>query len=163
MAKRQVFYSFDYKHDAMRVQQVRNIGVIEGNQSVSPNKWEQIQQKGDDAVRKWIDDNMRNRSCVIVLVGKDAANRKWVKYEIEKAWELEKGLVGIYIHNLKCPTSGKCSKGKNPFDQHEIDDGIKMSSVVKCYDPIYFDAYGSIKSNIEEWVEEAIEIRRTHV
>ena len=33
--KRQVFYSFHYDNDAMRVQQVRNIGALEGNTPVS--------------------------------------------------------------------------------------------------------------------------------
>ncbi len=67
--KRQVFYSFHYKNDVMRVQLVRNMGVIEGNTPVSANDWEEIKKKGDDAVKKWIDDNMNYRSCVIVLVG----------------------------------------------------------------------------------------------
>ena len=37
MAKRQVFYSFHYANDVMRVQQIRNIGMVEGNSPVSPN------------------------------------------------------------------------------------------------------------------------------
>ena len=42
MAKRQVFYSFHYANDAMRVQQIRNIGMIEGNTPVSPNEWDLV-------------------------------------------------------------------------------------------------------------------------
>lgn len=34
MAKRQVFYSFHFDNDVMRVQQVRNIGAIEGNEHI---------------------------------------------------------------------------------------------------------------------------------
>ena len=45
MPKRQVFYSFHYKNDVMRVQQIRNIGVIEGNIPVSSNTWEEIERK----------------------------------------------------------------------------------------------------------------------
>ena len=41
MAKRQIFYSFHFKNDVMRVQQIRNIGVIEGNEPVSKNNWEE--------------------------------------------------------------------------------------------------------------------------
>ena len=59
MAKRQVFYSFHFDNDVMRVQQIRNIGVIEGNEPVSPNKWEEIKRKGDNAIEKWIDENMK--------------------------------------------------------------------------------------------------------
>ena len=40
MPKRQVFFSFHFNNDVMRVQQIRNIGVIEGNTPVSVNDWE---------------------------------------------------------------------------------------------------------------------------
>lgn len=93
------------------------------------------------------------------MVGEETANRKWVRYEIKKAWELRKGLVGVYIHNLKDPRMGKSLKGKNPFDQFEFDDGTKLSSVVKCYNPNPNDTYNEIKDNLEDWIEEAIASR----
>jgi len=160
MAKRQVFYSFHFDNDVMRVQQVRNIGAIEDNKPVSVNEWEKI-RKSDDSIKKWIADNMDHRSCVVVLVGKDTANRPWVKYEIKKAWKDEKGLVGIYIHNLKDPRYGKSSKGTNPFEQFTVGEK-SLSSIVKCYNPDSDDAYNDIKNNLEDWVEEAIQIRKKY-
>jgi hypothetical protein len=159
MAKRQVFYSFHYDNDVFRVQQIRNIGALEDNKPVSANEWESVKRGGEASIKKWIDDNLRYKSCVVVLVGEETANRKWVRYEIEKAWELGKGLVGVYIHNLKDPRTGKSSKGKNPFDQFEFDDGTKLSSVVKCYNPNPNDTYNEIKDNLEDWIEEAIASR----
>lgn len=159
MAKRQVFYSFHYENDVFRVQQIRNIGALEDNKPVSPNEWESVKRRGEASIKEWIDNNLRYKSCVIVLVGEETANRKWVQYEIKKAWELGKGLVGIHIHNLKDPITGKSSKGKNPFDQFAFDDGIKLSSVVKCYNPNPNDAYNEIKDNLEDWIEEAIASR----
>ncbi|MBL7086760.1 MAG: TIR domain-containing protein [Candidatus Cloacimonetes bacterium] len=159
MAKRQVFYSFHFDNDVMRVQQIRNIGAIEDNKPVSANDWEKIKKSGDDAIKKWIADNMDYRSCVVVLVGEETANRPWVKYEIKKAWKDEKGLVGIYIHNLKDPLYGKSKKGTNPFDQFTVD-GKSLSSIVNCYNPDSNDAYNDIKNNLEDWIEEAIEIRK---
>lgn len=160
MAKRQVFYSFHFDNDVMRVQQVRNIGAIEDNKPVSVNEWEKI-RKSDDSIKKWIADNMDHRSCVVVLVGKDTANRPWVKYEIKKAWKDEKGIVGIYIHNLKDPRDGKSSKGTNPFEQFTVGEK-SLSSIVKCYNPDSDDAYNDIKNNLEDWVEEAIQIRKNY-
>lgn len=159
MAKRQVFYSFHYDNDVFRVQQIRNIGALEDNKPVSANEWENIKRGGEALIKKWIDDNLRYKSCVVVLVGEETANRKWVRYEIKKAWELRKGLVGVYIHNLKDPRMGKSLKGKNPFDQFEFDDGTKLSSVVKCYNPNPNDTYNEIKDNLEDWIEEAIASR----
>lgn len=40
MAKRQIFYSFHFDNDVMRVQQIRNIGAIEDNKPISPNDWD---------------------------------------------------------------------------------------------------------------------------
>lgn len=160
MPKRQVFYSFHFDNDVMRVQQIRNIGAIEDNKPVSSNDWEEVKKKGDAGIKKWINDNMDYRSCVVVLIGEQTANRPWVKYEIEKAWNDGKGLLGIHVHNLKCPRNGTCSKGPNPFDQFNLKDGRKLSSIVKCYNPDSTDAYNNIKNNIESWIEDAIAARK---
>ncbi len=169
MAKRQVFYSFHFDNDVMRVQLIRNMGIVEGDEPVSPNEWEQLKKK-DGGVQKWIDDNIAYRSCVVVLIGEDTANRPWVQYEISKGWNDGKGVLGIYIHNLKCANkvrqgySGTCSQGPNPFDKVSFNsgplNGQKLSSVVKCYNPSASDAYADIRSNIDSWVEAAIAARK---
>lgn len=149
----------------MRVQQIRNMGVIEGDEPTSPNEWEKLQKK-DGGVKKWIDDTMDYRSCVIVLIGEETAKRPLVEYEIRKAWNDKKGLFGIYIHNLNCPKKkketgiGTCKQGSNPFDNIKFNSGSKLSNVVKCYNPKSADAYNDIKNNIENWIEEAIESRK---
>lgn len=160
MAKRQFFYSFHYNNDVMRVAQIRNIGVLEENKPVSENDWEEVKKKGDSAIKTWINDNMKYRSCVVVLIGEETSKRPWVKYEIERAWNEGKGLLGIYIHNIKCPRNGKCTKGTNPFEQFSLNDGTNLSSKVKCYNPNSSDAYNDIKENIEDWIEKAIEDRK---
>ena len=143
----------------MRVQQIRNIGTLEGNTPVSPNEWETLKKTGDKAVEKWIDDAMEYRSCVIVLVGSETASRHWVQFEIKKAWEKGKGLLGIYIHNIKDPRTGTCKQGENPFDRFTVD-GQKLSDLVRCYNPNSNDAYNDIANNIESWIEYAINSRQ---
>lgn len=155
MAREPVFYSFHYGNDVFRVQQIRNMGVVDGNEPVSPNDWEQIRRKGDAVVQRWVDDNMKYKRCVIVLIGSETAHRPWVKYEIKRAWELKKGLVGIYIHNLKCPRRGTCAKGTNPFDNWNIGNQ-SMANLITCYDPSSWDAYGEISRNLQNWVASAI-------
>lgn len=160
MATKKVFYSFHFDNDVMRVQQIRNIGVIEDNKPVAANDWEDIKKKGEESIKKWIDDNMKYRSCVVVLIGEQTANRHWVQYEIIKGWNDGKGVVGIYIHNIKCPRNGKCNQGSNPFDNITFNnDGRKLSSIAKCYNPNSYDAYNDIAKNLESWIDEAIAIR----
>ncbi len=159
--KRQVFYSFHFDKDVMRVQQIRNIGALEDNKPVSANEWEQIKRGGSSAIEKWIDENMKYKNCVVVLVGEETAEREWVRYEIKKAWNDGRGLVGIYIHNLKCPRNGFGRLGKNPFDQFTVN-GIALSAIVQCYNPSSYNAYGDIKNNLERLVEEAVNIRSNY-
>lgn len=160
---RSCFFSFHYVPDNWRASQVRNMGVVEGNTAVSDNDWETVTKGGDDSIKKWIANQMSGRSCTIVLIGNGTAGRKWIKYEIEKSWNDGKGLVGIYVHNLKNSSGLQASKGNNPFDDFNLN-GKKLSTVVKAYDPPYSDSkdvYDHISKKIAIWVEEAINIRNS--
>lgn len=161
--KRQVFYSFHYKPDCWRASQVRNIGAIEGNKPAPDNDWETITRSGDDAIKKWIKDQMKYRSCTVVLVGENTANRKWINYEIIESWNAGMGVVGINIHGLKNQNECIANQGYNPFDYITYgDNGKKLSSVVKCYNPSGSDSkekYDWISKYISDAVEEAVKIR----
>lgn len=160
MQKIPVFYSFHFDNDVMRVQQIRNIGSIEGNPPTTPNEWERLKRTGERAIQNWIQENMKYKRCIIVLIGTDTANRPWVKYEIEKAWNEGKALLGIHIHNLKCPRTGTSRKGRNPFDEFSFNDGRKLSSVVPCHDPNPSSAYRDIANNIGSWIQSSITNKR---
>lgn len=67
--KRQVFFSFHYDNDAWRVSQVRNMGVVESQKLFSDNSWETVRRKSDLAIKSWIDNEMKWRSCVVALIG----------------------------------------------------------------------------------------------
>ena len=137
------------------------MGVIEGNSPASDNDWESIAAGGDEKIAKWIDDQLYGKSVAIVLIGASTAGRKWINYEITKAWNDTKGVLGVYIHNLKNREGDQSSKGANPFEWISVDSKT-MSSVVKAYDPPYLTStyvYDHIKENLADWIEEAIEIR----
>ena len=151
--KRKVFYSFHFDNDNWRAGQVRNMGVVEGNQLVSGNKWEEVKQS-ETSIKKWIDDNLKDKSCLIVLIGEKTSERKWVKYEIERAWELGKAVCGIYIHNLKNVYGEQSKKGRNPF-----------ASFIPIFETKYTSSdyvYNDIKNNISDLVEKAIQVRKTY-
>ncbi len=161
---RRAFFSFHYKPDCWRVAQVRNMGVIEGNSPVSDNDWEAVKRGGEKAIKAWIDGQLHGRSCTVVLVGEKTAGRKWIKYEIKETWNAGKGVVGVYVHNLKDSDGNRSQKGRNPFDDITIE-GEKLSTVVKLYDPPHKSSsyvYDHIKENIADWVEKAIQIRNNY-
>ena len=166
MIKRRIFYSFHYAADSWRAATVRNIGVVEGNRPATDNKWEEVARGGDAAIRRWIDGQMRNRSCTLILVGAATAGRPWIDYEIEQSWNNGMGLAGIHIHGLRNQDNRVSPKGRNPFTHFTLEDangGVRrLSSVVKCHNPPGTNSrqrYNWIRDNLSSIVEEAIRIR----
>jgi len=163
---RRVFFSFHYKPDNWRASQVRNMGVIDGNRPCSDNDWETITKGGDEKIKKWIAEQLDGKSCAVVLIGAGTAGRKWINYEIVKAWNDKKGIVGVYVHNLQDSAKNQATKGSNPFaDIKYGDTGKMLSAIVKAYDPPYTTStlvYNHIKENLATWVDEAITIRNNN-
>jgi hypothetical protein len=159
---RRVFFSFYYKDDSSRIQQVINMGAVEGQRVLTGQKWEEVKKGGDAAVKKWIDDQMSGKSCAVILVGTRTSTRPWVEYEIKKAWKDKLGVVGVHIHGLRdLNTQSTSAKGASPFDGLNLS-GTPFGNIVTMYDPPGRDSkavYGSINDNLAKLVEEAIKIR----
>lgn len=166
MPKRQVFYSFHYKPDCWRAATVRSIGAIEGNRPAPDNDWETVTKGGEEAIKKWIAEQMKYRSCTVVLVGNQTANRKWINHEIVKSWNAGMGVVGIRIHGLKNHEGYISNPGENPFDHINYGDtGKKLSAIVKCYNPQGNNSkerYDWIATYLSDAVEEAVKIRNSN-
>lgn len=160
---RNVFYSFHYKPDNARAAQVRNMGVVEGNKPASDNDWEQITKGGDEAIENWINDQLKGKSCAVVLIGQATAGRKWITYEVVKAWNEKKGVLGVYVHNLKDLDGNQSGMGGNPFDHVTVgSDKKKLSAIAPTHNPPQTDskeAYAYIKKHLADWIEDAIKIR----
>lgn len=151
---RKVFYSFHFDNDNWRAGQVRNIGTVEGDKPVNGNKWEDVKSKSDLVIKDWIDENLKDKSCLVVLIGEKTSERKWVNYEINRAWELRKAVCGVYIHKLENVLGFQSPKGKNP-----------LASYIPTFDSSYSSSkyvYDDIKSNISSLVEEAIIVRNKY-
>ena len=177
-----VFFSFYYADDVWRAAQVRNIGGIEGNNSVNDNGWEAIAKGGRLAIQKWIDDEMRGKDAVAVLIGENTAGRPWINYEIRKAWQEQKGLLGICVHDLKDQNGSTSRRGRNPFGDFIVEDGkltartplsvftssgTPLEDVVPVYETPFWafssrDVYANIRDNIAHWIDGAIDIRRNY-
>lgn len=157
MATKTVFYSFHYERDVNRVQLVRNINALEGQPLLRAQDWEAVRRRGQQAIVDWVDEQMRYKRAVVVLIEEETASRPWVIYEIEKAWKEKKPLVGIRIHGLS--SFGSVDRaGANPFDQAFGMSGIPVS------DPTCTDWRGDIDAKatfanlfngLEGWVAQA--------
>ena len=63
--------------------------------------WEEAKRKGDDAIRRLIDDGLIGTTVTAVLIGWETWARRWVNYEIERSLARGNGLVGVFIHQIR--------------------------------------------------------------
>jgi len=147
---RRVFFSFHYERDAWRAGQVRNCWVTKPSREeagyIDAADWEEIKKGGDEAIKKWIREQLKGTSVTVVLIGAETADRKYVKYEIEQSIEKGNGLLGVYVHNLKDQDGKTDCKGRNPFKELDCEN-------VEIYDWHNDDGY----NNIGDWVESSAE------
>lgn len=139
---KKVFLSFHYDNDVFRVQQIRNMGKIDDTSpELTPQAWESVTNEGEQNIKNWIDERIARASIFIVLIGSETSNRKWCNYEFKKALSLDKKIIGIYIHNLKCPKQGFSQKGNlvgSKMDYHDI------------FLPTNYDTYNDIKEYLSK-------------
>ncbi|PPH30328.1 TIR domain-containing protein [Rathayibacter sp. AY1F9] len=157
MAK-SVFYSFHYDNDAWRVQQIMNMGAVEGQPLLNSQEWEAVKKKGKAAIEEWIDEQMAYKKAVIVLIGSETADREWVDYEIRKAWTAKKPLIGVRINGLADSSGTADSAGADPFEKIPLAGGGKISDHVKIMTPngsTSKDVHADIKANLSSWVDQA--------
>jgi len=153
---RKVFFSFHYQRDVFRVSQVRNSWVTQSHGDAQPfvdkADWEQV--KRSEGIEAWIERQLKGTSVTVVLIGAETAQRDWVMHEIKRSYLQGKGLLGIYLNNVKDPKTGTDAKGANPFASLSVThDGkdIPLSRLVNTYDWVNDDGY----NNLSRWVEQA--------
>jgi hypothetical protein len=158
---RSSFVSFHYQRDHWRVQQILNIGALEQQVKLPAQKWEEVKAQGNAAVHAWIDGQMNYKQSVIVLIGNQTASRKFVKYEINRAWSIKKPMLGIRIHGLQDSNGNADRPGVNPFESFGFSDSARTyADYIPVYDPADFtgrrapasaDLYAAIQRNIATW------------
>lgn len=151
------FFGFHYQRDIWRVNQVRNSWVVAGVQEAvwyDASLWERTKLRGENALKQLIDDGLTNTSVTVVLIGAETSRRKWVNYEIRESYNRGKGLLGIYIHNLKNIDGQTDARGLNPFDYIDVENTnpkIYLSRLYPTYNWLSDDGY----RNIGLWIEAA--------
>lgn len=155
---RSVFFSFHYDRDVWRVQNIINMGALERQRICNAQEWEDKKKQGDTAIMNWIEDQMKWKSAVVVLVGAETAERKWVRHEIVHAWNKKKPLVGIRIHGLKDQHQDTDSWGYDPFERLTFDEGGSLADYVTLWTPrgsTSEERHADIRANIISWIDSA--------
>lgn len=157
---RRVFFSFHFERDVWRACQVRNSWVTKDREAAGfwdAAEWEEVQRKGDEAIKAWIDEQMFGTSVTVVLVGAETASRAYVGYEITQSVLKRNGIVAVRVHQLKDQAGRRDCVGPNPLDMWTIPvNGRKclLSRIYPTYDWLFDDGYEKFGS----WVEQAAQV-----
>lgn len=155
---RRVFFSFHYKNDVWRANQVRNSWVTQGKEAagfIDSADFEKLEKEGEDAVKRWINNQLNGTSVTVVLIGSETSSRKYVRYELQKSYEKGNGIIGVFIHKLKDKDGKTSTKGDTTFGELGKDkDGnsVYFSQIAKTYDYVDDDGY----NNLGSWIEKAV-------
>jgi MTH538 TIR-like domain (DUF1863) len=119
---RRTFFSFHYTPDVTRAWVVRNSWVPKVAQGeredagfFDSSVFEAAQREGDDTLKRFLRDGLKNTTVTCVLVGTKTTLRRWVRNEIFRSFMRGNGLFAIRIHTI--PGFNKLTepKGSNPF------------------------------------------------
>jgi hypothetical protein len=119
-ATRRVYFSFHYKRDIIRVQQVKNHWVVGHDNHRAAGYFdgsleEKSKKDGEAAIKRLINGGLFGCSVTCVLIGAETFTRDWVHYEIFKSIETGMGVFGVRIHSLS--SFGKVDPiGPTPFE-----------------------------------------------
>jgi hypothetical protein len=116
---RKCFFSFHYQKDIWRSQQVRNAWLTHKDREAAgffdSSAFESKKRTGDDTLKAYLSSQLVGSSVTCALIGAETATRRWVRYELVKAFEQGKGLLGVKINSLKDKDGFVTSAGNNPL------------------------------------------------
>jgi MTH538 TIR-like domain (DUF1863). len=154
---RRVFFSFHYENDITRAMIVRNSWVIRGIKEANfedKAEFEKIKLQGDQAIYKWIDNQLNGTSVTVVLIGEETLSRPFVQYEICESLNRGNGIIGVHINNVLNLSGGLSPKG----NQHICIGYYNKERPVyfdEIADNIYDYKYDNGYTFMGNWIEES--------
>lgn len=119
---RRTFFSFHYQEDVWRAWNVRNCWVVNSNQQedvgfFDASVFEASQKEGDEALKTFLRNGLKNTSVTCVLAGQYTAGRRWVRYEIVRSVLKGNGLLTVDIDGVKNSNQELGVKGTDPLSE----------------------------------------------
>lgn len=117
MTKR-VFFSFHYQDVIdFRVNVVRNHKLTKDINAgyFDASIWEDAKKTSEIALKRLINNEIKNTSVTCVLVGTETFQRRWVDYEIFKSLEKGNKIIAIHINGIKDKFGKVKPNGNNPL------------------------------------------------
>ncbi len=151
------FFCYDRLLDIQRAKRVRHRFEMKGGSAIGfpkPNEWKKILAKGEQTIRYWVDDQVHLSDVTVVLIGTNTSKDPVVRQAIMACHQLEKGLLGIYVHSIRTENGGSTQRGANPLDNFCVvkgDQKTHLSALYHTYDWIQDTG----QFNLSRWIQKA--------
>lgn len=146
-------------NDSFRASKIRNMKNFEQPIIFSEEDWKASDNQSDLEIQEWIDQQLEQSDCLVVLIGEETAKKKWINYSIKQAYALNKGIVGIFVHRLLDEEGDPSERGEDPF--HYVDlNSIKFSRFVQRFESEHVTeryVYHAIRRNLTQLIEDALQ------
>lgn len=155
--KNKVFFTFDYENDFFRANVVRNAWVSRYGQA--EGFWEddvcqKLKQNDESYIDPIISQTIEKSAATIVLIGTKTSELNYVRYAICQSRLRGKGVVGIYIHNIKDESGKKAAIGSSRFGEIDKDENNESLFFWQLY-PLYRWVIDDGESHLMTWVKKA--------
>lgn len=161
-APRPVFLSFDYAVDLPRASMIRDMVRSSGDYVFFDINWTVLTHLPEETVKAMIDEQLARCDCLLLLITEKTSQCPMVNYEIQRAYEMKKGIAAIYVHHLRPDPSLSAQKGANPFFYLRTVTKERLCTYLTCYDPPFSStrfAYDDIYSKLDILIEEAVRLK----
>jgi hypothetical protein len=123
-SQRKIYLSYNAEADYFRMLTLLQSGMSRylRNATLHPTDWVHLQKRGEDAVHRWVNEQLQGSTVTVVLIGRDTVSCPYVLHEIRQSWLRGNALLGIHIHDLGDQHNRSHPlPGDNPFDLFTVD------------------------------------------
>jgi hypothetical protein len=156
------FFSYDRRQDIQRARRVKNCWEIMGGRTSgfpTPEIWKKLDQKGEPAFLRWVENQVLSADVCVVLIGPETNADPVVRHAIRFGHRLQKGLLGIYIHQIRGAFGENPAKGRNPFETLFIVKDLHRLALSDIY-PAYDWLNDAGHFHLQQWIEKAARAAR---
>ena len=158
MSVRKILLCYQPK-DSFRATKIKKMKNFEQSVVFAEEDWPTVANHSETEIQEWVDQQVEDSDCLVVLIGEETAKKQWMNYSIKRAYELNKGIVGIFVHRLLDEEGDPSERGDDPF--HYLDlNGIKFSRFIQRFESKHVTeryVYHDIRRNLPQLIERALE------
>ena len=104
-----------------------------------------------EQIRTSIDEGLDRSSATLILIGPDAAANPWIRYAIERTYNAQKPMLGLFINELKDEHGKSDTSDLNPLERFAVLEQGKKVYLSERYATYVWADLGS--GEFEAWLE----------